>query len=675
MGALSSLLAGFGQGAGEHIAEINERKRQEDVQNKRLANEAGLDYLKNNPDLSPNDKETIFRGILKNYGHKPADIDALTGHAKSFGLFGSNQQQSSTPQTPSKPLYGGAPSPPSSQLPSGLTNRTGETIGGVPSMGIPAPPPGFNKPFANPQTPEEATANLKALKDFQDKGNVDSGGTSNPNPGFSKSLPQSPATSGTQNGLPAMPSAPSMGAMQYTPLHPNVYTDPKNATARERKEEIDNRTAFNQAQFRVMEDAAKSQAKSEADIKTNQAKSEQQIKQFKALQDLNTGAKGIRYYVEEGPTGPRMKVDKGSWAPSFESGADLMGELDDSKQQISDPNAIYKRKDFINGDHEYTKIADARQGSVVVDPRSPTGYSYQIVNKAGQQIGLQTGAPATTRMGSEASTSTAPNAAGGTDTKRTTKPLSPRGINGPLPGASGTGTSRPTTPGTSNSTPPAGGWTPDKIKALATAIQSDDANAKILVDSGNKWLKNQVASQLADNLVRGSGGLTHIDPAVRDAAMRADAILSHTQEIETRISDLDKQGKLGAFASRINEFEAGKVGTSDPDFEKLRVDISMLKSGAGLIHYGGRAGVQSAERFDKLLDSGKMDAQTLKAGVSELNMWLTTYKNMLPKQRGVGGNVPPPNTVSYNDGGTAYDIPLDKITAFEAKHPNAKKGQ
>ena len=164
MGAFSSLLAGFGQGAGEHIADVNEKKRVEDVQNKRLANEASLEYLKNNQNLSPNDQETILRGVLKNYGHKPADIDALVGlcHAKNFGLF----KPAGPAQTPGKQDDQQSQQIPSGAFPGGVGG------GPVPSQGGEQPP------------------------------------------------------SQGASVAPPLPTGPKIGDIEYTPLHPGVYSDP-----------------------------------------------------------------------------------------------------------------------------------------------------------------------------------------------------------------------------------------------------------------------------------------------------------------------------------------------------------------------------------------------------------------------------------------------------------------
>lgn len=611
MGAFSSLLAGFGQGAGEHIAQINESKRQEQVQNQRLGAKAKFDYLTNNEDLSPLDKTTLLRSGMKDLGVKDQDIAALEEHLKSMGLHPMQQKPQGGDQgTQGQPQ----------------TNSQG-VVGAVPTPGTPAP-----------------------------QGTAQSSGTSVAGP-----MPQAP------NSLPGL-DVQSLRAKygEFSEPAPDISTtsprEVKDYYTRRNKFYADKEGAIGKA---VAEDEG-ARANSARDI----AKQQGQVQQLKQVQDqFNKNSPGQRNLVEWGPSGPHIRVDKGTWAPGYVSTEELIGEQDANGQQISDPSAVYRRKDFGNGDKEYTKIEGATRGAAVQDPNSSTGWSYPILNKGGQQVGLATGAmPRPGLVGTQTQSSSTPNLSGGTDTSTKRTPVfGGAGVGGAIPKQGGRVT-KPT-PGAPAPQASSGKPTMDDVKRLADMIEKDDNNMKLV--TGNKGLQREVSLELG----RRGQGLTKIDPAVRDAAMRANAILSHTSEIENRINDLDKKGQLGTFVSRLNDFEAGKVGAGDPDFEKLRVDTSMLKSGAGLIHYGGRAGVQSAERFDKLLDAGKMDAPTLIAGVAELNGWLTTYKNMLPKQAGVSGNVPPPNTVSYNDNGTVFDIPLDKVTAFENKHPTAKKGQ
>jgi hypothetical protein len=99
------------------------------------------------------------------------------------------------------------------------------------------------------------------------------------------------------------------------------------------------------------------------------------------------------------------------------------------------------------------------------------------------------------------------------------------------------------------------------------------------------------------------------------------------------VDDLDKRGKLGVVASRWNDFLAGNVGSGDPEVEALRTKMGLSNTLLMNAHVGSRGGSYMMEHFENLANAGKMDANTLRAGVrSELDY--IKDRAMLPSGRG-----------------------------------------
>lgn len=127
-----------------------------------------------------------------------------------------------------------------------------------------------------------------------------------------------------------------------------------------------------------------------------------------------------------------------------------------------------------------------------------------------------------------------------------------------------------------------------------------------------------------------------IPASVQSQMIFAKQVGAHVPTIRAEIEQLDKMGALGPVLGRINEFLAGKVGTTeilghnstseaDRIINKFRNDLSFLKSGMGKVHFGARGGVQLLQRFDSQLSSGKMTAGELMGGLDSYEEWLKTY--------------------------------------------------
>lgn len=112
----------------------------------------------------------------------------------------------------------------------------------------------------------------------------------------------------------------------------------------------------------------------------------------------------------------------------------------------------------------------------------------------------------------------------------------------------------------------------------------------------------------------------------------AKQIGSHFGEIAKQVEEADQRGLLGPISGRWSDYLAGKVGsTGNPDDDRflgqLRLEISAVKSGFAMVHGGVRGGgsIQMAERWDKILDSGKMSKDELLGALSGMKGWIDRY--------------------------------------------------
>lgn len=147
----------------------------------------------------------------------------------------------------------------------------------------------------------------------------------------------------------------------------------------------------------------------------------------------------------------------------------------------------------------------------------------------------------------------------------------------------------------------------------------------------------------------------------------ASTVSEHIPETKQLIEKLDNDKKLGAMASRWNAFLAGNYGAGDYEFNQLRADISLIKSGLANVHFGARGGgAQIQEMWNKILNAEKMDKQTLYGA-------LDAYKNWLDKYGQMGGN---PTTPSVK-GKTSTITPEDQqaIDWAKANKSNPKAQQ
>lgn len=147
------------------------------------------------------------------------------------------------------------------------------------------------------------------------------------------------------------------------------------------------------------------------------------------------------------------------------------------------------------------------------------------------------------------------------------------------------------------------------------------------------------------------GKTSPITSSMRTRSDFAKRVESHIPGILELMDQASAQGMLGPVAGRFNEFLAGTIGSTgdekrDELLNQLRTELSFLKSGMGVVHSGARgAAVQMLNRFDSILNSGKMSEGELRGAIAGYQNWLQTYGNDLGtgpeiKTGGGGGTTP-----------------------------------
>lgn len=89
---------------------------------------------------------------------------------------------------------------------------------------------------------------------------------------------------------------------------------------------------------------------------------------------------------------------------------------------------------------------------------------------------------------------------------------------------------------------------------------------------------------------------------------------------------------LGPAASRWQEFMAGRVGSPNPEFTKLRTDAGLLQTLLMRMHVGSRGGEYIMKHFQDLLDTGRQSPENMKAALEEI----TQYAHDVQSEGGKG---------------------------------------
>lgn len=122
---------------------------------------------------------------------------------------------------------------------------------------------------------------------------------------------------------------------------------------------------------------------------------------------------------------------------------------------------------------------------------------------------------------------------------------------------------------------------------------------------------------------------------VRTRGQMAQDVLQRLPAIEPMIERLDKEGKLGPGAGRINDLITGKIGAGDPEFKQLADQLETTASAFSRLHLNTEKGLQP---FFQMLNSGKLTAANLRAGLKTIKDWSETYaRTGAGNQPGQGG--------------------------------------
>lgn len=114
--------------------------------------------------------------------------------------------------------------------------------------------------------------------------------------------------------------------------------------------------------------------------------------------------------------------------------------------------------------------------------------------------------------------------------------------------------------------------------------------------------------------------------------------------IDPLLDSLDSE--LGPGSGRWSEFWAGKIGTKNPEYTKLRTDVSLLQTALMRMHVGARGGQEMLVHFKDIIDQGKQDPDNMRAALSEIRQ----YAHEL-KQKGIAGGMSPAVLNSGEGGG------------------------
>jgi hypothetical protein len=133
-------------------------------------------------------------------------------------------------------------------------------------------------------------------------------------------------------------------------------------------------------------------------------------------------------------------------------------------------------------------------------------------------------------------------------------------------------------------------------------------------------------------------GVTKLDADTGKKVIAARELISPDglfNSVAQNIQALQSKGNLGVVGSRWNDFIAGKVGASDPDFQALRTNMGLLSTKLMQAHVGSKGSEQMLEHFKELADYRITDAKTLLSALSAEHKYMTTTA-AVPKQQSGG---------------------------------------
>ena len=98
---------------------------------------------------------------------------------------------------------------------------------------------------------------------------------------------------------------------------------------------------------------------------------------------------------------------------------------------------------------------------------------------------------------------------------------------------------------------------------------------------------------------------------------------------------------LGPLKGRWNEFMTGKVGAPNPEYAKMRTDVTLLRSALLKMHVGSRGSQVMLQEFRDVLDQGKDSPENMLAALGEIGSYAEDLENRGKQQPGGGGGAAP----------------------------------
>lgn len=133
----------------------------------------------------------------------------------------------------------------------------------------------------------------------------------------------------------------------------------------------------------------------------------------------------------------------------------------------------------------------------------------------------------------------------------------------------------------------------------------------------------------------------------------APAVLGLSKSVRESINGM--KGKLGPASSRWREFWAGKIGSSDPEFIKLRTNVGLLETRLMKMHVGASGGEYIIKHFKELIAEGKRSPENMIAALDAIDVYAEETEQSKFGGAGTGGSAAPKKVKVWNPATKSFD--------------------
>ena len=124
-------------------------------------------------------------------------------------------------------------------------------------------------------------------------------------------------------------------------------------------------------------------------------------------------------------------------------------------------------------------------------------------------------------------------------------------------------------------------------------------------------------------------------------------------------------GDLGPLKGRWSEFMTGKIGAPNPEYAKLRTDITLMRSALLKMHVGSRGSQVLLQEFKDIMDQGKDSPENMLAALGEISSYAD---DLIARGRAAG--IETPATLGAGGGGAATpETHVFNVKAWQAANP------